>query len=158
MALTMFGDFSDFADPFSLLRGHPSTRQVARRDRDGPRFGAMDIHEVDGGHEIVIDAPGLGKGDYKIDVTPENVLRVSGERTTSKSSGDDGKDAAEDGKGNGRVTRWQERTYTSFSRSVQLPAEADVKNIKANARDGVLTVNVPSTPRPEPMAVDVEHH
>lgn len=156
MALTMFGDFSDFADPFSLLRGHPNSRQVARRDQEGPRFGAMDIHETEGGHEIVIDAPGLAKGDYKIDVTPENVLRVSGERSTSKSSDD--KDATKEGSGNGRVTRWQERTYTSFSRSVQLPAEADVKGIKANAKDGVLTINVPSTPRPEPMSIDVDHH
>lgn len=155
--MRLFRDFNDFADPFSgsLLRGQPLLSKSSHQE--GPRFGAMDIHETADGHEIVIDAPGLAKSDFRIDVTPERVLRVSGERKTFQSNANEAKENGNSNSdANGNKVRWQERTCTSFSRSVRLPAEADEDKIKANAKDGVLKIYIPSIPKPAPVSIPVE--
>jgi HSP20 family protein len=77
-----------------------------------------------------VDAPGLAKGDFNIEVSPENVLTISGERKNEN-------------KGEDSTARWSERSFSSFTRSFQLPPSAEVDRIMANATDGVLELTVP---------------
>lgn len=44
---------------------------------------------------------------------------------------------------------------SSFYRRIQLPERADTENIKADLADGVLRVNVPLAPLPEPKKIAI---
>ena len=91
----------------------------------------VDMYE-NGDREIVLKAevPGLKRED--IDLTVENLtLTVRGERRRDESVPDD------------RYHR-VERVYGPFSRSFTLPATVDASRVRAEYRDGVLTVTLPT--------------
>lgn len=91
---------------------------------------AVDIFETDS-REIVLKAevPGLKRED--IDLTVENnTLTIRGERPCEADIADD------------RYHRI-ERQYGPFSRSFTLPATVDATGVRAEYRDGMLTVTLP---------------
>lgn len=91
---------------------------------------AVDIYRLDSG-EIVLKAelPGLRRED--IDISVENsTLTIRGERRR------------EEGVHESAYHR-TERQYGSFVRSFTLPAAADTGAVRAEYRDGVLTVRLP---------------
>jgi len=104
----------------------------------------VDIYETDG-REIVLKAevPGLKRED--INLTVENsTLTLKGERRR------------EDGVEEDRYHRI-ERAYGAFSRSFTLPSTVDGARVRADYRDGVLTVTLPlrEEARPRQIQVDV---
>lgn len=104
----------------------------------------VDIYETDG-REIVLKAevPGLKRED--LDLTVENhTLTVRGERRR------------EDGVTDDRYHR-VERSYGPFTRSFTLPATVDAARVRADYREGVLTVTLPlrDEARPRQIQVDV---
>lgn len=102
----------------------------------------VDIYETDA-HEVVLKAevPGLKRED--IDLTVENnTLTIRGERRK-----DDG--IAED-----RYHR-VERTFGPFSRSFTLPSTVDAGRVRAEYRDGVLTVMLPTREEARPRQIQV---
>jgi HSP20 family protein len=71
-----------------------------------------------------------------------NVLTLSGERKF------------EDEDSRGSYTRI-ERSYGSFSRSFTLPETADLGQIKADYKNGILTVTIPLKPEAQPREVPI---
>jgi HSP20 family protein len=105
----------------------------------------VDIYETEG-KEIVLKAelPGLRRED--IDLTVENnTLTVRGERRE------------DEGVRDGQYHR-RERVAGTFSRSFTLPNAVDGTRVKAEYRDGVLTVRLPlrDEARPRQIQVDVQ--
>jgi len=49
-----------------------------------------------------------------------------------------------------------ERAYGSFVRSFTLPDDADAKQVKAEFKDGVLTVHLPKSESAKPKQVEVK--
>ena len=49
-----------------------------------------------------------------------------------------------------------ERRYGSFRREVSLASEVDVDKIKADYKDGVLTVTLPKTEQSKPKKISVK--
>lgn len=103
----------------------------------------VDIYENDR-HELVLRAelPGLRRED--IDVTVEhNVLTLRGERRRDEQVKD---------------TQYHrgERIYGSFSRSFTLPATVDGQQVRAEYRDGMLTVRLPLREEARPRQIQVE--
>lgn len=45
---------------------------------------------------------------------------------------------------------------TSFYRRFQLPERANADNVRANLEDGVLRIQIPMTPLPEPKKITIE--
>ena len=91
---------------------------------------AVDIYHV-ANTEIVLKAelPGLRRED--IDVSVENsTLTLRGERRREESVADD-------------AYHRVERQYGAFVRSFTLPATVDPNAVRADYRDGVLTVRLP---------------
>lgn len=78
---------------------------------------------------IEVAAPGLEKKDFKIDLN-NKVLSISSERETKKI------DEKE------KYIR-REFSYSSFQRSFSLPDSVDQEKIKANHKDGILTIEIP---------------
>ena len=104
---------------------------------------AVDIYESDT-KEIVLKAelPGLKRED--IDVTVENnTLTIRGERKR------------DDGIADNRYHR-VERAYGPFSRSFTLPNTLDGGRVRAEYRDGVLTVMLPVREEARPRQIEVQ--
>jgi HSP20 family protein len=101
-----------------------------------------DITEDDKEYIIKAELPDVKKEDVK--VTVENgVLTIAGERRFEKE---------EKKKKYHRV----ERAYGSFVRSFALPDLADADKVKAEFKDGMLTVHVPKSERAKAKQVEVK--
>ncbi len=88
----------------------------------------LDVTSSESAYTMRLELPGVAPEDVNIKVA-DNVLTVSGEKRL---------DAVD-----GAQTHVQERTFGTFSRSLTLPEDADMENIHAFARNGVLSVEIP---------------
>lgn len=99
-----------------------------------PENFVPDLDLVEQGNEYVMkaDLPGMREQDIDIEVSDDNVLTLSGQRREEETR-------------NERGYEYHERSYGSFSRSIELPASADTAKIRADFHDGVLELHVPKT-------------
>ena len=110
--------------------------------RGGPSFSAtellpnMDVTESDNEIEISAELPGLEEKDVQINVA-DNVLTIRGEKKAEREEKD-------------KNYRIVERSFGSFSRTLELPTGVDADAIKATIAKGVLKVVVP---KPAPAQV-----
>ena len=117
-------------------RGH---EDVTNRGAWSP---AVDVYENEQ-REVVLkaDLPGLKRDD--IQVTFENqTLTLKGERRPDEGVHDE-------------AYHRMERMYGQFSRSFTLPATFDTARVKAEYRDGVLTVTLPTREEMRPRQIQV---
>lgn len=105
---------------------------------------APQIEVFERGDQTVVraDLPGLKKEDVRINVE-DDVLTLQGERKDEREEKRDG-------------YYHSERSYGSFYRSVPLPEGVDADQVKANFKDGVLEVTMPTPPRAESRRRQVE--
>src|SRR5437660_9573969 len=100
-----------------------------------------DITEDDKEYIIKAELPDVKKEDVK--VTVENgVLTIAGERKFEK----------EETK---RKFHRVERGYGTFVRSFTLPDDADGNKVKAEFKNGVLTVHLPKSEHAKPKQIEV---
>lgn len=111
-------DFDDFYDGV-LVSPRSKTNNFAPN---------TDVVEKDDQYYIKIDLPGVKKEDLSIEVK-NNVLTVKGTR-------------AEEKENKSEKLFKKERFVGSFSRSFNVE-ETDQENIKADYKDGVLTLDLP---------------
>jgi HSP20 family protein len=105
---------------------------------------AVDILEKDGNLVLRAELPGIN--EKEIDLKLEgNLLTLRGEKKMEK---DEEKDNYH------RV----ERYHGLFSRSFRLPDTVDRDKIKAEYKNGVLTVTIPQKPEVQPREIPVGVH
>lgn len=80
------------------------------------------------GYRIAMELPGVAEKDIEVHVD-DGVVTVKGEKSASREE-------------KGETWYFSERQYGSFSRSFRLPPDADEGKVKADLKDGVLTVTV----------------
>src|SRR3546814_20595976 len=97
-------------------------------DRFISRVPAVNVAETSDAFHIELAAPGLEKGDFKINVD-KDVLTISAEKKVE--STDDSKKYSQ-----------REYGYTSFTRSLTLPESIDHNSIHPNYKDVDLTVAI----------------
>lgn len=118
-----------FRRPFSML-GQPwwPARGIFETEEMAP---SVDIFEE--GDDIVLKAelPGMGKKDVSVNLT-DHIITISGEKK---------KEEKTEEKNFYRL----ERSYGSFSRSFELPADVKADQVKAKFHDGLLEVRLPKT-------------
>jgi HSP20 family protein len=90
---------------------------------------AVNIREDEKKFMLDLAVPGIEKKDLKIDIN-QDVLTVSSE---SKNESEDNRDGY----------KRKEFSYTSFSRSFQIPENVNREKIEANYKDGILSVSLP---------------
>ena len=90
---------------------------------------SVNITENAEAYNVALAAPGLKKDDFKIDVEGA-MLTISCEKEDSSEEKDE------------RYTR-KEYSYSSFSRSFNLPDEVNSEKIDATYHDGVLKLILP---------------
>ena len=117
-----------------------------RTDEEGMDGGdwipAVDIYQSDA-NEVVLKAelPGLEREDIDVKVE-NNTLTIKGERR---------QDVEVKKEHFHRV----ERSYGAFSRSFSLPSTIDSGKVRAEYRDGVLTVSLPLREESKPRQIQV---
>lgn len=94
------------------------------------------VSETDDAICITAELPGVELDDIDVSVTG-NRITVKGEKKSEKD---------EKGEKDGRQFHRIERSSGSFHRSMTLPFEIDPDTVKADTKDGVLSVTVPKPP------------
>lgn len=89
-------------------------------------------------YTVTIELPGVNPEDIAIELK-ENRLTIQGEKKS-------GRDEAQPQSGCYRV----ERTYGTFRRVIDLPADAARDGITATNKDGVLSISIPRQEHREP--------
>lgn len=146
MAITRFDPFREFAtlqDRMNRLFG-----DIYLRDEDVDQRGGwtppVDIYETEG-HDLILKAelPEMSREDIEVTVE-NNTLTLRGERKLPA-------DVKEE------QFRRVERRYGGFQRSFTLPNTVDASKVKAEYKNGVLTVKLPfrDEAKPRTIAVDV---
>ena len=109
----------------------------------GDWMPAVDIFQTDQ-HEVVLKAevPGLKREDIDLRVE-NNTLTIKGERRQEKSVAKEHYHRVE-------------RCYGAFSRSFSLPSTIDSEKVRAEYRDGVLTVTLPLREEAKPRQIQVD--
>lgn len=80
-------------------------------------------------YRIAMELPGVGEDDISVTVE-DGVLQIKGEKKSEREE-------------KGDSWYFSERQFGSFSRSFRLPSDTDAAGVKAEMKDGVLTVTVP---------------
>src|SRR4051812_48259362 len=99
---------------------------------------ALDLFENDDAYVATVELPGFKAEDLSIDLQ-EGVLTLSGERKAET---------------NGGAFR-NERPSGKFTRSIELSHRVDAQNVKAEYKDGILTVTLPKAEDAKPRKINV---
>jgi HSP20 family protein len=125
-----------------LLRWDPFREIVPTMP--GTDFGfvpAFEVKENQEGYVFKADIPGVPEKDLDITRTG-NRLTVSGKRDAEREE-------------KGETFYAMERSYGSFTRAFTLPEGIDGEHIRAELREGVLTLVVPKMPESQPQKISV---
>ena len=129
-------------EPFGVLREFEGELGNLMSSRfAAPSAPKTDIAETGKGFEIALEVPGIDSKDLSLEVK-DGVLTVCGERKFEEK---------EEGKNFVKV----ERSHGKFSRLFRLPENTDEKGIKADCKNGVLTVSIPKTEEKEPESFKI---
>ena len=89
-----------------------------------PKFEVLNINSA---YRIRADLPGMVKKDIDIQIV-DNTLSISGERVNNSDN---------------TVHDYSEVTYGKFSRTFNLPEDAQENKITASMKDGILALEIP---------------
>lgn len=103
---------------------------------------ALDMHEDRDNIYVKVELPGMKREEIDLQLH-EHTLLISGERRAENKEEDT------------EVYR-SERYVGRFQRSVQLPRPVDATKVKAQYRDGILTVMLPKAEEAKPKHIDVK--
>jgi HSP20 family protein len=112
------------------------TKSVGVRPYAGSAYPKVNVYEYDDKVGIIAEIPGLDKKQLEVSVE-EGVLTISGD-----------KHSAFENEG-AKVLR-RELKQSSFKRQFELGELLDGENIKANFKDGILSVEVPKLESEKP--------
>ncbi|HET6204642.1 MAG TPA: Hsp20/alpha crystallin family protein [Planctomycetota bacterium] len=139
-----FRELEDVNERLNRMFGRPIPhREGAKETLAIPDWTpTLDIVETPEEYTIQVELPGIPKESVKIAVE-ERLLRIEGERR---------QDREEKGKKFHRM----ERAYGSFLRTFALPDNVDETQVRADFKDGILTVRLPKTQKAKPKTVEVK--
>lgn len=104
----------------------------------------VDIQETEKEYLIKAELPEVKKEDVKVTVK-DGVLSLEGERRQEKEE---------------KSTKFHrvERSYGQFVRSFTMPEDAEPQSVRAEFKDGVLSVHLVKSQKANPKAVEVAVH
>ncbi|HEY3932951.1 MAG TPA: Hsp20/alpha crystallin family protein [Verrucomicrobiae bacterium] len=101
----------------------------------------LDVREDKDNFVIRVELPGLKREDIEVSLQ-DGALVISGERKFEKTE-------------EGTEVHRQERYYGKFQRALTLSEPVAADKVKADYKDGVLTVTLPKTEEAKPKKIDV---
>lgn len=144
MTIKRWNPFSEFED---ILSRYNRTLSPSAGDSGKELMGkadwapAVDITETSEEYLIKVELPGVNKDDVKVSVN-DNLLSIQGERRFEEEEKD---------KKHHRI----ERYFGSFARSFHLPENTDEEHIRADYRDGILSLHLIKIEKQQPRSVEI---
>ena len=105
----------------------------------------IDIDEDEESYEVTAELPGMKPEDVQVELD-QNVLTISGEKRLG----------LRDEVRPKRRNRWSERSYGRFTRSFELPGDADADRMRARFSRGVLTISIPKSEEAKRRTIEVK--
>jgi HSP20 family protein len=102
----------------------------------------VDVTEHDDRYEVVVELPGLGKEEVKLELH-NNILTISGEKKSESEKKE-------------RNLFVCERLFGSFRRSFQFPTQINQEKIDADFQNGVLTIKLPKVEEAKPKSIEIK--
>jgi HSP20 family protein len=139
-----FRDMDDVFDRFFADAFRRLPRNAAEGKPSLDWAPPADVSETEGEYLIKAEIPEVRKEELSLTVQ-DGVLTLAGERRQEK---------REDGEKMHRV----ERQFGSFARRFALPEDADDQAIRAESRDGIVTIHIPKhkVVQPQPRQIQVQ--
>ncbi|MBX3042483.1 MAG: Hsp20/alpha crystallin family protein [Candidatus Kapabacteria bacterium] len=102
----------------------------------------IDITETNGEFSIYVELPGVDKSQVNISVNDDKVLNIKGTKSRENFEG--------------RTNHMNERKFGEFTRSLQLPEDADIEKIAAKYLNGILELSIPKKEPEQPKVIEVK--
>lgn len=131
LAWPSFGRLANLQDEWERLLESPLTGWAP----------ALDVQEDKDNFSVRVELPGMKREDIEVSLH-EGALVISGERKEEKLQAE-------------TTVHRQERFYGKFSRALTLPAAVAGDKVKAQYKDGILTVTLPKAEEAKPKAITV---
>jgi len=145
MSLIKWQPFGEFDDAFSRLMPSLFGRNARIATENGGKFAwapSADISETEQEYLIRAELPAVRKEDVKVTLD-DGMITIHGERKEDTETKDEKFHRVESFRG-------------AFTRSFSVPDNIDEKAIRADAKDGVLTVHLPKTKATTARSVEVK--
>lgn len=133
-------ELEDF--PTGLRLFQDSISRLFSENASRPWSPAVDIYETENELVLKADLPDVDAKNVGIQIE-NNTLTLKGERKFEQEK---------NGKGFHRI----ERSYGSFVRAFSLPETVDAEKVKADYKNGVLTVTVAKKEVAKPRTINIE--
>ncbi len=141
LAWPSFGRLTDLRDEIDRLFETP----LMALSRSNQWFSgwnpALDLHEDKDNLYVRVELPGMKKESINLSLH-DNTLSISGERLHEKKHEES------------EIYR-SERYYGRFQRTVGLPVMVEPDKVKAQYRDGILSITLPKSEEAKPKHIDV---
>ncbi|MGH7164839.1 MAG: Hsp20/alpha crystallin family protein [Nitrospiraceae bacterium] len=139
-----FRELEEVTEQLNRMFGRPAARRENGKEllTVADWIPIVDISETERAYVIKAELPDVKKDDVKVTLQ-EGVLTIRGERKQEKE---------EQGLKYHRV----ERSYGRFARSFTLPDYVDDTKVKAEFKDGVLSLHLPKSEKTQPKAIEVK--
>jgi HSP20 family protein len=124
-----------FKEAFSPMSGET---EVSTRSWAPP----VDIYETEDAIVLKAELPGIDPKDVEVRVE-DNTLYLKGERNYEKEVKEQNYHRIE-------------RSYGSFARSFSLPNSIDAEKVKAEYKDGLLTLTMPKREETKPKTIKID--
>lgn len=108
------------------------------------------VKEEEDCYKMRFNVPGLGKEDVKVTIEEDGFLTIKGEHKEKEEEWDDDDEWCD--------SRKSYYGYYKYNTSILLPDDAKVDDIKAEMKNGVLTVVIPRTDKPKKDVKEVRVH
>jgi HSP20 family protein len=146
MAITKYDPFRDFEDFPAGLRLFQDTlnRFLSEPATQRPWTPSVDVLETENELVLKADLPDVSLKEIEIQIE-NGTLSLKGERKFERE---------QNGVGYHRI----ERSYGTFARYFSVPDTVDTDKVKADYKNGVLTVTLPKKEVAKPKSIKVEVH
>ncbi len=146
-----------FSDPFfrTPLRGFWSNGWAQTADTS--TVLPVDIADSDSELTVTASVPGYDREDISVQVD-DGILTIAAQHTAETTADDGETDEVEVDEVEVDAPKYvrRERRYGAVRRSFTLPTDLRDSELKADLRNGVLTVHIPRVEAPAPTVIDVE--
>ena len=136
-----YGRLTDLRDEIDRLFESPLTEWARASNLLSGWSPALDIYEDKDNLFVKVELPGMKREEIDVSIH-EGSLSISGERKSEQTHED------------ADVYR-AERFFGRFQRTVTLPTPLAADKVKAQYKDGILTITLPKTEEAKPKHIDV---
>jgi len=136
-----FGRLTDLRDEIDRLFESPLAEMARTSHLLSGWTPALDLYEDKDNLLVKVELPGMKREDIDVSLH-EGSLSISGERKGEEKHQD------------ADVYR-AERFFGRFQRAVTLPTPVAAEKVKAQYKDGILTITLPKTEEAKPKHIDV---